>query len=435
MMSENNHDENFEILPSPKKSKPKGYRQKFNNFVKESAKNFRENTTKAEKVLFIAVAMLGLSARVGYDIHANHLNEARTHLSQAEETLNQKKNGYVSEETTRAISKETADTAKIREIWLYPQKIEQETKALEALVKQAHAESQGVKSLIAQAQRLLANENISPTDQRLLENYQKQANSYQTFSGYKSKFEEETLLVEAHNSRTEALNLAEKSLKDKDLPKENRAELDKLVKSIKNAKKANEIKDLANELTGKVNISTLRIQEVKEARALKNAKDKAKGNISAAEKLQSSVYTEQTDKEELQKLVTAVNQATTAKTVENANADLSAYLIGAKQRENTAAEKAHKEKAAQEAQAKRQAEEKAKQEAARKTQNEENSANSAPITSGGWTTAAPGMVYYRDNSSRYYRMVKNPGNYTYMTVGEAEARGATPGHSNGSAKN
>ena len=66
--------------------------------------------------------MLGLSARVGYDIHANHLNEARTHLSQAEEILNQKKNGYVSEETTRAISKETADTAKIREIWLYPQK-------------------------------------------------------------------------------------------------------------------------------------------------------------------------------------------------------------------------------------------------------------------------------------------------------------------------
>ena len=104
---------------------------------------------------------------------------------------------------------------------------------MEALAKQAHAESQGVKSLIAQAQRLLANENISPTDQRLLENYQKQANSYQTFSGYKSKFEEETLLVEAHNSRTEALNLAEKSLKDKDLPKENRTELDKLVKSIK----------------------------------------------------------------------------------------------------------------------------------------------------------------------------------------------------------
>ena len=55
----------------------------------------------------------------------------------------------------------------------------------------------------------------------------------------------------------------------------------------------------------------------------------------------------------MQKLVTAVNKATTAKTVENANADLGAYLTGAKQRENTAAEKAHKEKAAQEAQAKR----------------------------------------------------------------------------------
>lgn len=411
-------------------TKFKRYRKKFNHFVESSAKNFRENTTKTKKVLLIGAAVLSLSIPVGYYTHANALNEARNHLIQAEEALNQNKQGYVSKETTEAISRETADTAKIKEIWLHPQKIEKEAQALEALSKKAATESQSIEELLQQAQTLSTDKNISPTDKKLLESYQKQANSYQNFSDYKSKFEEEMFLVEAHNSRTEALNLAEETLKDKDLPKENRNELDKLVKSTKAAKKSDAIKDLANELTEKVSTAKLRIQEVKEARALKNAKDKAQENISTAEKLQASVYTKATDKTELQKLVKAVNQAKTSKAVEKANSDLATYLTGAKQRESKAAEQA-----AQKAEAKRQAEEKAAQEAARKAQNEINSANSAPVTSGGWTTAAPGMVFYSSNSNKYYRMVKNPGNYTYMTIGEAQGLNATPGHSNGSAKN
>lgn len=429
MMSENNHGKNFNPISS---TKFKRYRKKFNDFVKSSAKNFRENTTKTKKVLFIGAAVLSLSIPVGYYTHANALNEARNHLVQAEKSLNQNKQGYVSKETTEAISRETADTAKIKELWLHPQKIEQEAQALEALAKKADTESQSIEKLLQQSQTLSTNKNISPTDKILLADYQKQASSYLVFSDFKTKFEEEIHLVEAHNSRTETLNLVEETFKDKDLPKENRTELEQLVKSIKAAKNADEIKGLVSELTEKVNIAKLRIQEVTEARALKNAKDKAKENISAAEKLQASVYTEQADKDELQKLVTAVNQATTAKAVEKANSDLASYLTGAKQRESAAAELA-----AQKAEAKRQAEEKAEQEAARKAQNEINSANSdsAPVSSGGWTTAAPGMVFYRGNSNKYYRMVKNPGNYTYITIGEAQALGATPGHGNGSAKN
>lgn len=51
------------------------------------------------------------------------------------------------------------------------------------------------------------------------------------------------------------------------------------------------------------------------------------------------------------------------------------------------------------------------------------SEQAAPEANGGWTNAAPDMVYVSD-SNRYYRSVVNPNNYRYMSRSEAEQAGA-----------
>lgn len=104
-----------------------------------------------------------------------------------------------------------------------------------------------------------------------------------------------------------------------------------------------------------------------------------------------------------------------------------------KRNADAAAKKAADEKAA----ADKAAADKAAQEKAAAQQGQAVAAASsspgAPTVSGGWTTAPAGWVYYRPDSGKTYRSVKNPQNYRLVT--NAEAANYTPGHSNGSARN
>ena len=140
--------------------------------------------------------------------------------------------------------------------------------------------------------------------------------------------------------------------------------------------------------------------------------------------------------------VSSVNKAETLDELDKASQNIIDNTSKVKANNETAKAAADKKKRDDEQ--KRIADEKAAAQAAENqaaaAQASSDSQENSAVASGGystnpagWGVAEAGYCFYRPSSQRYYSSVANPGNYTYMTISEAQGLNGSPGNSNGSA--
>lgn len=225
-------------------------------------------------------------------------------------------------------------------------------------------------------------------------------------------------------TKKDYLTSEDKKLLEKD-QKENAKYFDDAVELAAIESRKSDSQDLVDLLQSK--------QEESEKDFKENKKDATK-IIQSTKTLLSSGNLTSEEKDELNKASKTLNASLALKDYEPGDlaADYQAlqekyddYSNNSKQRIAEAKKKAEQaEKAAAE-----KAAEAAKQQA---SQANNSSAAGEPTLSGGWYQAPDGYKFLKVSSGKTYGQVKNPNNFSLITV--AEAANYSPGHGNGSAK-
>ena len=147
--------------------------------------------------------------------------------------------------------------------------------------------------------------------------------------------------------------------------------------------------------------------------------------MKSAQSLLSDAYISAADKTLIQENIDSFNKAQTLAELNKASQKIIDNTSKVKANNETAKAAADKKKRDDEQ--KRIAEEKAA------AQTSSDSQGNSVVARGAYSTNSSGYCFYRPSSKRYYSSVANPGNYTYMTISEAQGLNGSPGHSNGSA--
>ncbi|MCI1071702.1 hypothetical protein EFL99_01570 [Lactococcus lactis] len=400
----------------------------------------RKNATNyiskiSNKALLIVTLILFVVSTGALTVHSNQveLKESRIELENSNDQLSNLSLDYVSKATQRKVKDEQKDTREINKS-KNNASIKAETKRLNRLISIAKSEQKVVNKILSQSAELKNDENILLEDKADIDKLEKKANNYQSLSSYKKESENLLALISVHNQREEQLKAVATTLKDKNLSTQDKSKLDKLVLEIKIARKASDIKDKISEINTALETAKSNIQIKKE---VDDQKEKLSSTIKSAQSLLNDSYISSSDKVLIQDSLDLVNKAQTLDDLDKAAQNLIENTSKVQINNESAKEMADKKKRDDEQ--KRIAEEKAATQAAA-SQEKESAQSNSEVSGGnystntsGWGVAQSGYCFYRSNSKKYYSSVANPGNYTYMTISEAQGLGGTPGHSNGSA--
>jgi hypothetical protein len=377
---------------------------------------------------WITTAVIIISIFMGSSYQMNNLkiSTAKADLLKVEKQLNESKKGLISKDIQQEISKETSDTADIIKKSNVDQ-MDSERLRLAALLLEAKQENKAIVSLLDENQMLQQLDKISTSDKKALQVLANDSKTYSNFSDYQTQSNNLFDLVKAHESQTEALSTAADLLKDSNLSKADLTQLNTLMQKLQKASETDEINAAVEKLNSEIDTAKLNIQEKK---LFDKAKSDAQSVIKQAQDAMRAQYVSDADKATLQKAIDKINAAKLSTDVTSATSDLQPIISEVNAR-TTQAKSAAEAQAAADAKAAQAAAEKQAAEQATANQATEQ-ASSNPTSSGDWTTAAAGYVCV-SGSNKYYPSVKNPGNYLYETVDQAQASGASPGHPNGSA--
>ncbi len=373
-------------------------------------------------------------------VHSNQikLKEARTELTKSDKKLSNLSSEYVSIETQKDVKAEQKDTHQINQS-KNNDKIKAETKRLNHLISVVKSEQKAVDDILNQSAELKNDENILSEDKASLDKLEQKANNYQSLKSYKKESENLLELISVHNQREEQLKTVATTLKDKNLSAQDKSQLDKLVLEIKKAKKVSDIEDKMSEISTALETAQSNIQTKNE---VDDKKAQLNSTVKSAQSLLSDTYISAADKTLIQESIDSVNKAETLDELDKASQNIIDNTSKVKANNETAKAAADKKKRDDEQ--KRIADEKAAAQAAENqaaaAQASSDSQENSAVASGGystnpagWGVAEAGYCFYRPSSQRYYSSVANPGNYTYMTISEAQGLNGSPGHSNGSA--
>ena len=373
------------------------------------------------KILWLVTLILFVATTGVLTVHSNQikLKEARTELTKSDKKL--------SKDTHQINQSKNND------------KIKAETKRLNHLVFVVKSEQKAVDDILNQSAELKNDENILSEDKASLDKLEQKANNYQSLKSYKKESENLLELISVHNQREEQLKTVATTLKDKNLSAQDKSQLDKLVLEIKKAKKVSDIEDKMSEISTALETAQSNIQTKNE---VDDKKAQLNSTVKSAQSLLSDTYISAADKTLIQESIDSVNKAETLDELDKASQNIIDNTSKVKANNETAKAAADKKKRDDEQ--KRIADEKAAAQAAENqaaaAQASSDSQENSAVTSGGystnpagWGVAEAGYCFYRPSSQRYYSSVANPGNYTYMTISEAQGLNGSPGHSNGSA--
>ncbi|MGO3007332.1 MAG: hypothetical protein ACTIDP_10320 [Lactococcus cremoris] len=392
------------------------------------------------KILWLVTLILFVATTGVLTVHSNQikLKEARTELTKSDKKLSNLSSEYVSIETQKDVKAEQKDTHQINQS-KNTEKIKAETKRLNPLISVVKSKQKAVDDILNQSAELKNDENILSEDKASLDKLEQKANNYQSLKSYKKESENLLELISVHNQREEQLKTVATTLKDKNLSAQDKSQLDKLVLEIKKAKKVSDIEDKMSEISTALETAQSNIQTKNE---VDDKKAQLISTVKSAQSLLSDTYISAADKTLIQESIDSVNKAETLDELDKASQNIIDNTSKVKANNETAKAAADKKKRDDEQ--KRIADEKAAAQAAENqaaaAQASSDSQENSAVASGGystnpagWGVAEAGYCFYRPSSQRYYSSVANPGNYTYMTISEAQGLNGSPGHSNGSA--
>lgn len=382
------------------------------------------------KILWFVTLILFITTIGALTVHSNQikLKEARTELTKSDKKLSNLSSNYVSIETQKDVKAEQKDTHQINQS-KNNDKIKAETKRLNHLITIVKSEQKAVGDILSQSADLKNDENILSEDKASIGKLEQKANNYQSLNSYKKESKNLLELISVHNKREEQLKAVATTLKDKNLSAQDKSQLDKLVLEIKKAKKASDIEDKMSEISIALENAQSDIQTKKE---VDDQRAQLDSTVKSAQSLLSDAYISAADKTLIQENIDSFNKAQTLAELNKASQKIIDNTSKVKANNETAKAAADKKKRDDEQ--KRIAEEKAAAQTSSDSQGNSVVARGAYSTnSSGWGVAESGYCFYRPSSKRYYSSVANPGNYTYMTISEAQGLNGSPGHSNGSA--
>lgn len=356
-------------------------------------------TTKVLGIL-TGILLIGTVGAGTISSHEQALAQARSALQKSEDNLNNTSMDHVSNLTKSAIVSELSDTKNIEKA-SNTKEMSAEAKRLDNLSNQANDETHEIDDLLDQSKTLQNDGATSSADKDLLSKMDAKANDYQYVTDYRKSAQDLYDLVSAHNARSVALDNANGILKDKDLSSADKSKIIADIKALNASSKADEINNLSSNLTDDVNTAKANIAKVQEAQ--KEAADKAAAAKQAAQ------------------------EKATAESISTSKAQVSQSIEQSK-----AAESASMSQSIADSQAAESSSSIAASQAA--AQSTTDSAPASSADDSGWTTAPAGQVFV-SKSNKYYTSVVNPGNYSVMSIADAQAAGATAGHNNEYARN